>query len=141
MVLENCVKLCLTEPDFPEKVFLLQKLGKWTKNRPKTWLFQFIENFGHYFLLNLFYNEDIYYLLCPCTDPIIGETFFLRNGPKCCQPIRLLDFFINHISRTNQWKSLIFFHVDTNSLKLKVGQKTFGLAWSKMSVASLVMGP
>ena len=33
MVLEIHVTLCMTEPDFPEKKFLPQKLGKWTKNR------------------------------------------------------------------------------------------------------------
>ena len=33
-----------------------------------------------------------------------------------------------------------FLHVDTNSGKVKVNQKCFGLAWSEMSVAILVMG-
>ena len=32
MVLESHRKLCVTEPDFPEKIVLSQKLGKWTKN-------------------------------------------------------------------------------------------------------------
>ena len=32
---------------------------------------------------------------------------FLRYGPKCSQPLRLQDFLINHISRTNKWNSLI----------------------------------
>ena len=31
-------------------------------------------------------------------------------------------------------------HVDTDSQKLKVYQNIFGTAWSKMSVASLIMG-
>ena len=33
-----------------------------------------------------------------------------------------------------------FLHVDTNSHKLKVDQKFFGLAWPEMGVASLVTG-
>ena len=33
-----------------------------------------------------------------------------------------------------------FLQVDTNSHKLKVDQKMFGWAWSKIVVASLVMG-
>ena len=37
-------------------------------------------------------------------------------------------------------KQLDFWHVDTNSLKLKVDQKLFGWVWSKMGVASLVTG-
>ena len=35
-VLETRMKLCLTEPDFLEKKVFAQKLGKWTKNGPKT---------------------------------------------------------------------------------------------------------
>ena len=33
MVLETHMKLCVTVPDFLEKLFLPQKLGKWAKNR------------------------------------------------------------------------------------------------------------
>ena len=39
MVLETHVKLCMTEPDLLEKSFLPPKLGKWTKNGPKTEFF------------------------------------------------------------------------------------------------------
>ena len=35
MVLESHVKLCVTEPDFPGKFFLPQKLGQWAQNGPK----------------------------------------------------------------------------------------------------------
>ena len=47
MVLETHMKLCVKGPDFPEKVFLLPKLGKWTKNGPKTRFSEFIGNFCH----------------------------------------------------------------------------------------------
>ena len=43
MELEIHVTLCMAEPDFPEKTFLPQKLGKWTKNGPKTGFFKYIE--------------------------------------------------------------------------------------------------
>ena len=33
-----------------------------------------------------------------------------------------------------------FLHVDTDSQKLKADQKFIGWAWSRMGVASLVMG-
>ena len=36
MALETHMKLCVTEPDFPGKFFLLLNLGKWTQNGPKT---------------------------------------------------------------------------------------------------------
>ena len=41
----NHMKLCVTESDFPEKIFVPQKLGKWAKSGPKTWFFEFIETF------------------------------------------------------------------------------------------------
>ena len=47
MVLETHIKLCVTGPDFLEKKILPQKLGKWTKNGPKTGFFKFIEKFDH----------------------------------------------------------------------------------------------
>ena len=47
MVLETQMKLCVTEPDFLEKNFLPPKLGKWTKNGPKTEFLKFIEKFSH----------------------------------------------------------------------------------------------
>ena len=42
MVLETVMKLCLAEPEFLEKLFLLQKLGKVSK----IWFFEFEEKFG-----------------------------------------------------------------------------------------------
>ena len=61
------------------------------------------------------------YVICsvPAQIPYLGKFLFLRYGPECSQPIRLQDFLINHISRTNQSNSLIFLHVDT-FFKLKV---------------------
>ena len=37
--------LCLTELDFAEKMFLLSKLGKWTKNGSKAGFFVLFKNF------------------------------------------------------------------------------------------------
>ena len=50
------------------------------------------------------------YIIClvPTQIPYLGKSLFVRYRPKCSQPIRLQDFLINHISRTNQWNSLIF---------------------------------
>ena len=47
MILETHIKLCVTAPDFLEKLFLPQKLGKWAKNGPKTGSYEYIEKFGH----------------------------------------------------------------------------------------------
>ena len=43
MVLELYVKLCVTEPDFPGKIFLPPKLGKWVQNAPKQGFFNYWE--------------------------------------------------------------------------------------------------
>ena len=58
-----------------KKKNLLQKLSKWTKNVPKTGFFEFIEKFGQSFLLSLFCNEDLFYLLCSCTNPLFGKIY------------------------------------------------------------------
>ena len=57
MVIETHMKLCVTEPDFPGKLFLPQKLGKWAKNWLKTGFFEFIGKFSHQLFLNLVYKE------------------------------------------------------------------------------------
>ena len=66
MVLEAIMTLRVTESDFLEKNLLPPKLVKWVKNRPKIQFSEFKEVFGQYFLLNFFYNENLYYLLCSC---------------------------------------------------------------------------
>ena len=67
MVLETLMKLCTTARFFG-RTFFLQKLGKWAKNR----FFSIWKNCSQ-FLLNLFYNENVCYLLCSCTNPIFGK--------------------------------------------------------------------
>ena len=73
----------------------------------------------------------IYIIYCvPAKISFFRKFFLLRCRPWCSQPIRLQDFLTNHISRTNQWDSLIFLHVDASSNKLKVDQKMFGFGQS-----------
>ena len=75
----------------------------------------------------------------PVQIPYLGKFLFLGLGPKCSQPIRLQDFLINDISRTNKSNNLIFCML-IQIHKLKSDQKIFRWAWSKMDVTSLVMG-
>ena len=72
MVLESHVKLRMAEPDFLGKFFLPQKLGKWAKKQD---FFNLLGNLVIDFLLNLICNENLYYLLCSCTNPIFGKMF------------------------------------------------------------------
>ena len=44
MVLKTHMTLCVTEPDFPEKIFCPQN---WENELPKTEFFEFLEKFGH----------------------------------------------------------------------------------------------
>ena len=49
------------------------------------------------------------YVICYSAQiPYLEKNFFLRYGSKYSQLIRLQVFLMNHISRTNQWNSLIF---------------------------------
>ena len=110
MALEIHMKLCVKEPDVLKKK-IGGEGGEWPETGPKTGFFEFIEKFGHYILLNLFCNENLYaYInlynenLCcvPSQIPNLGTFLFLRYEPKCSQPIRLQGFLTNHISGTNQ---------------------------------------
>ena len=80
---------------FSGKLFLPPLIWE---NGPTTGFFEFIEKFGHQFLLNLFYNENLHCWLCSCTNLIF---LFLSCEPKCSQPIRLEGSLINQISRIN----------------------------------------
>ena len=78
---------------FPGKKILPQKLGKWTKNGPKTGFFEFIEKLGHLFVLDLFYNENLYYLLCSCTNTIFGKIFVSEIWAKMSSAYQIAGFF------------------------------------------------
>ena len=53
--------------------------------------------------------KKIYIICCVLAQiPYLGKRLFQRCGSKYSQPIRLQDFLINPISRTNQRNSLIF---------------------------------
>ena len=102
MVLESHVKLCVTA-GFSRKIFFAPKMGQ------NQGFFNLLENL----VINFYWIWSIMkiYILCcvPAQIPFLGKFLFLRYGPKCSQPIRLQDYLINHISRTNQWNSLISF--------------------------------
>ena len=68
-------------------------LGKWTKNEPKTKFFKFIEKLCHWILLDLFYNENLYILLCCCTNPIFGKIFVPEIWAKMFSANQIAGFF------------------------------------------------
>ena len=84
-------KLCMTELDFQKKNFLPKKVGKLTKNGLRKG-FEFIEKFGHLFLLNLFYSKSLYYFLCSYTNPYLGK-FVLEIWVKIFSANQIAGFF------------------------------------------------
>ena len=89
--------------------FFWPKIGK---KSPKMGQNQGFFNLLENLVINLYWIwslMEIYIIGCvPAQIPYLGKFLFLRYGPKCSHPIRLQDFLINHISKTNQWNSLIF---------------------------------
>ena len=93
---------------FQENFFCPQNWENEPKMDQKQVFFNLLEN-----LVIIFYwiwlLMEIYVICCvPPQIPYLGKSLFLRHGRKCSQLIRLQYFLINHISRTNQWNSLIF---------------------------------
>ena len=75
MVLETHMKLCMTEPNFPEFFFVLNDGIMDQKLRP----FEFFEKFDGYFLLKLYYNKNFYYLLVFVQKSHIWEKILCRD--------------------------------------------------------------
>ena len=71
-----------------EKKFCLKKCENAPKMGQKWVLFKFIEKF----LLNFYYNENLYCLLYSCTNPIFGKFFFWDIG-KMFSANQLAGFF------------------------------------------------
>ena len=125
MVLEIHMKLWVKELDFLEKIFFLShKIGKWTKNGSKTRFFEFIGKFGH--LMNLFSNENLFYLLCLYTNAIFGKIFVLEIWAKMSSANQSARFLIDHISRTNAWNNMIFCMLRQISINKKFMKKFCG---------------
>ena len=88
----------------------------------------------------MIHNEDLYYLLCSCTNPIFGKIFVPEILAKMFSANQIAGFFNQLYLQNKSMKQPDFLHVDTNSHKSKVDQKILGWAWSEMGVASLVTG-
>ena len=126
MVLETHMKLCVPP-----------KLGKWSKNVPKTGYFEFIEKYVIIFYW-ICYNENLYYLLCSSTNSIFRKVFVPEIWATVFSAKQIAEFF-NQPYLQNKWMEWPdFWHVATNLHKLRVDQKFFGWAWSNMGVANLV---
>ena len=82
----------------------------------------------------------IYIISCvPVQIFYFEKMLFLRYRPML-PAIQIVRFLNQAFLQSKSMKQPHFLHVDTNSQKLKVDWKSFGRAWSKMSVANLVSG-
>ena len=55
-------------------------------------VFEFIEKFGHYFFLNLVYNESLYHSLYSCVNPTFGKILVLEIWVKMPLAIQITGF-------------------------------------------------
>ena len=101
--------------------------SKWVKNR----VFEFIGKSDHWFLLNLVYNENLYYLLCSCTNSVLGNILVPEIWAKMFSANQTAQFFNQSYLQKKSMKWPDFLHVNTNSLKLKVDQKKFWVGMGK----------
>ena len=93
MVLENHMKLCVIELDFPEKYFCFKNWENEPKMGQKYDFSGFIEKFGHRCLLNLFCNENLFCLVCSCANPIFGKNFVSDIWAKIFLAKKIARFF------------------------------------------------
>ena len=140
MVLVNYMKLCMTAR-FSVKSFFGQKIWKMDQKMGQNrvlWIYSKIWSL----IFTEFCNKNLYCLLCSCTILYLGKYLFPRYGPISSQPIRLQDFLINYISRTNRWNSLIFFMLIQIHINQKLIKKFRGRCGKKCQkgVVSLVTG-
>ena len=106
----NSYEVARDRTRFSRKISFCPKIGKKVpKMGQKQCFFNLLKNL----VINFYWILSVMqiYVICwvPAQISYLGKFLFLRYGPKCSQPIRLQDFLINHISRANQWNSLIFY--------------------------------
>ena len=70
MLLETVIKLWGTELEFLENSFCPKNWG----NGPKIVFVDLKKNLVVSFSLNLFYNKNLFYLLCSCTHAVFGKS-------------------------------------------------------------------
>ena len=77
---------------FSRKNFFAPKIGKMDQKWVKNGFFEYVEKFCHWFLLNLFCNENSY-LLCSCLNPIFGKILVPEIWAKMFLANQIAGFF------------------------------------------------
>ena len=88
----HCTRRCAWQSWIFQKNFLTLNIGKmdqkWAKN--VFWIYWKILPLV---LLNLFYNENFYYLLCSSTNPKFGKILVPEIWAKMFSPVQVAGFF------------------------------------------------
>ena len=105
-----------------EKHFCPKNLG----HGPKIGIFELKENFGCYFSLNLFYNENLYHLRCSCANSMFGKNLFPVIQTKMLSANQMAGFFNQLFFQNKLMIKTHFMHFDTNSHEFKIYQTFFG---------------
>ena len=99
----------------------------------KQFFFNLLKNFVFNFLLNLFYNKNVYYLLCSCANPIFGKSLVLEIWAKMFSANQIAGFFNQLYLQNKSMKYLIFCML--LQIHIKVDPKNFEWACSEMAVS------
>ena len=87
-----------------------KKKKKWAKNRPKVGLFEFKEKKVSYqFFLNLFYNENLHYLLCSCTNRLFRKNVIPETKAKMLSAIQIARFLNQAFVQSKSMRQPHFF--------------------------------
>ena len=78
---------------FWKNLFCPQNWKNGPKMGQKQGFLEFIEKFDHQFLLNLFNNENFYYMLCSCTNPMFEKIFVPEIWAKMFSANQIAQFF------------------------------------------------
>ena len=81
----------------------------------------------------MFYNKNIYCLLCSCANPIFGKSLVLEIWAKMFSANQIAGFFNQLYLQSKSVKYLIFCML--LQIHVKVDPKNFGWACSEMAVS------
>ena len=100
LVLQTHIKLCVTEPDIPEKKICPKNWENGSKKGQKQCFLNLLKKIvNHFYWIRSMMKIPIIGCV-PAQIPYLGINLFLKYRPKYSQPIRFQDFLINRISRT-----------------------------------------
>ena len=131
-MLETQTKLCVMESDFFKKKCF-------PENEPKIEFLKLLKNLGisFFWIWSIMKVCIIWYI--PVQIPYQGKIYFLRYRPKWCQESDG-SVFKSTISFEQNGEIAWFFVCWYKFMKNLSWFKIFGWLWSKMGVATLVMG-